>query len=219
MFTTVPAKKRRFSKGYYENGYWFSTQQTKENESFIKVQRYKQKAIDTVFPDFWEKYEHSLNMICAQLKAELEEKLYELIIERAYTNGGNTVNNDYWYENGHRPTFEFAHAWEVEVYVSSSGALHFDPVYHWEDMSVDVAPRNKGDNNLSHYSLHAGTFGNARGKDMRQALADILNVPQTAMYYTSIKVRKGRWYEAFMSYCRSEGVSRFKQLCAEYGIV
>lgn len=216
LYTNVPERKRHFSKGEYINGYWFAKQQKDNNNDFIRAQRYKQKAIDTMVPGFWEAYANSLNIVCALLSEELTQKLKDLILERAYT---NSSNSDYWYENGHRPTYEFANAWEVIVYVGRTGTLHFDMKYNWQDMDVDVAPRNENNNNLSHYSLHAGTFGNARGRDMREALADILNMPSSVTYVYSTKTRRGRWQETFLQYCRSDGVARFRSLCQDYGIL
>lgn len=216
LYANVPAKKRHFSKGEYINGYWFAKQQKDNNDAFVQAQRYKQKAINAMIPGFWEAYSEKLNVVCSILAEELMQKLKELILERAYT---NSYNSDYWYENGHKPTYEFANAWEVIVYVGKTGTLHFDMKYNWQNLSVDVAPRNKGDNNLSHYSLHAGTFGNARGLDMREALADILNMPSSVMYIYSVKTRRGRWQEAFLNYCRTDGVTRFRNLCQDYGIL
>lgn len=215
IFSTVPEKKRRWSKGHYENGEWVSEVQAKNNQEYVKKQRYKQKAINEMFPDFFVKYGETLNIVCSQVRDELENKLREYILERAYT---NSYNADYWVDNGHRPTYQFANAWEVDVYVGAAGTLHFDPIYNWETMDVEVAPSNNN-GSLSHYSLHAGSFGSARGHDMRLALADILNQPSQTIYYSSVKRRQGRWMEKFDEYCRTAGVQMFKDLCYAYGMV
>lgn len=207
--------------GYFVNVNWYISSKThrpewqyaweRDVEDFTRIQRYQHADIDGLFKalgvdakGFWKNYEEKLEAAQEQVSATATGDFRKIIAERAYIDELTSVSEDgtvkfaqrenYWYNDGKTPTGEFIDAWDVHVHLAKSGVFHFDLIYNYEDMST--AGGGEGRNYPMHESFE--------GEDYRQALADILNIPNKFTSNGEFVRRRGYWQQTFDSMCREK---------------
>lgn len=199
-------------------------------EDFIRIQRYKQSAIDDMLKElglnpetFWEEKKDILINICKELSVIATGGLRRIIGRRAYVSELTHVSEDsatsgqvtfdrrenYWSPNDCQPTGQFMDAWSVVVSFHSSGTLHFDLEYDYNSMNSEEPPSDWG------YPMHASFWG----QDYRAAMADILNFPTTFKSNGQVVHRIGRWHGLFDKKCREEYYPMFIQMCKDAGLL
>jgi hypothetical protein len=103
------------------------------------------------------------------------DDLWESIQQNTYELGG-LPNVSYYEKNDHMPTFQFKNAFFFDEIVNNLKEIFSELSYHWEKMDVDLPT-------LLHGSPSSG--------DMREKLAEILNVNDQFFYET--KPRMPYW--------------------------
>ena len=206
--------------GYFVNVEWYYNSHMgkadwrysweRDIDDYTTIQRYQHVDIDNLFDalgvdgkGFWKNYSNALKAACEQISATATGDFRKIIAERAYIDELTSVGEDgtvkfarrenYWYNDGKTPTGEFIDAWDVHVHLAKSGVFHFDLIYNYEDMST----AGGGGRN---YPMHESF----EGEDYRQALADILNIPNKFTSNGEFVRRRGYWQQTFDSMCREK---------------
>ena len=105
--------------------------------------------------------------VIQKVSEKVADDLYESIQENTYEYGG-LPNVDYYKGTG-EPTYQFKNAFFFDDIVNNIKEVFSELNYHWEKMDVDLPT-------LLHGSPSSG--------DMRQRLAEILNVDDQFFYET-----------------------------------
>ena len=200
----------------------------KDTSENITLLRYRYNKISDFDEYFVEDYEEELEEICDIVAEKANKELTRLISERAYV----SYTSPYYIR-----TEEFPDAFEVDVSVSmKTGALHFDLIFYFDYLQ---SYSFKDDIETGKYVSDEGSFSwslpahkSLDGQDMRQRLPDILNTPADYLVVNDVNttgktkkttykkmIRKGRWYETFDKWFRSEGEQLFLKLCRERGLI
>ena len=198
----------------------------KNVDDFFRVRRWKffKEDEDFGFVDgFMSDYKRSLAKIQQTMVYESTLKLTEIMEKRAYVEYVEKETNlNTWYLR----TYFFPSAFDVFIYIRDN-RLVYEIHYFYEYLR----PKNifMGYDGAAYLPRYKSLYG----ADIRDDLPDILNTPITL--YTnrydarfkkkSRKVsakagrRKGRFFEVFDNWFRTEGYQRFLELCDEEGLI
>lgn len=217
----VHPKKYRFGREF----------KRKDVSEYIKLFKFRFNKFPEFDEYFVEDWAEELKEVVDVLTVKANNKLNELIIERAYAENASGV----YYER----TEMFPDAFEVDIYVDDkSGNLHADIIFYYDYLDDREYGYVSGKTDTeSAYLINGARKGLPSyksvvdGRDMRKKMPDILNTPVTYDYYLWYKsggkkrskhymaIRKGRWYEEFDKWFRTEGEAEFLDLCKKHGII
>ncbi len=220
----VHPKKYRFGREF----------KRKDTSEYIKLLKYRFNKINDFDEYFLEDWGEKLAEIIDELSTMANDKLRDLIEERAYVENMSEIY--------YKRTDQFPDAFEVDVYIDEKfGHLHADIIFYYDYLDTREYGYTQG--RLGEESAHLierKTRGLPSyksvvdGRDMRRKMPDILNTP---IKYTWVKplsykdkkngskrtrhkaVRKGRWYQEFDKWFRGEGEAQFLKMCRERGII